>query len=127
MEQKEKQTNPAVIIIRKEKHQLPCKLTQGEYNAKSEELSTTTLAITAEEERQKSVKDQMKYQLSELTSKQTSLAHVVSRKEEYREVECTVELHSNDTVRIIRDDTGEIYSQRSAYDDEKQLRMPVES
>jgi hypothetical protein len=110
-------------LLRAERRSLPCKLTEEEVLVAGSELANVALQIDAEEERQKNVKAQMKAILTELTSRQMKLSHVVVQKEEYRDVDVKVMLHEGDMVQEIRTDTDEIIFSRTARDDEKQLHL----
>ena len=107
-------------IVRTETRNLPCKLTDGELRERSDELATTVQAVEGEKARQDSVKAELKAKMSELESRQTRLAQVVSRKEEYRDVKVSIELHANDLVKEVRQDTGELITVRPAKDFELQ-------
>jgi len=112
-------------ILKTETRNLPCKLTELELRDKADELATTVQAIEGEKARQDSVKAELKARLTELESRQTRLAQVVSRREEYRDVKVIVELHENDIVKEIRDDTAEVIQIRPARDTERQGQMPL--
>ena len=110
-------------ILRTETRNLPCKLTNDELRDKADELASTVQAIEGEKSRQDSVKAELKATMAELESRQTRLAQVVSRREEYRDVKVVVELHENDIVREVREDTGEAIQTRPARDTERQQKM----
>jgi hypothetical protein len=110
-------------LLRTETRDLPCKLTVEELRDKADELATTVQAIESEKARQDSVKAELKATMTELESRQTRLAQVVSRREEYRDVKVIIELHENDIVKEMRDDTGEIIQIRPARDTERQPKM----
>ncbi len=110
--------------IRVETRSLPTHLVGDDLMDRADELATTVQAITAEEERQKNLKDQMKAAMSELTSRQTRLALAVSRREEYRDVEVEVEITisvDGGNVREVRRDNGELIVERPPRESERQM------
>lgn len=115
--------NSKAKLLRTETRSLPCKLTDVELRDKADELATTVQAIEGEKARQDSVKAELKATMTELESRQTRLAQVVSRREQYRDVKCIIELHENDIIKEIRDDTGETLQIRPARDAERQQTM----
>ena len=102
---------------------LPVKLTEPELMQTGQDLAATVQDIASEEDKQKEVKDQLKVRMSELVSKQTKLALRISRKEEYREVQVKIEMHTSGQVSETRVDTGEVLVLREAYEEEKQLPL----
>ena len=121
MNEKEK-----AIIIGSEARNLPCKLSDDDLRERADELATTVQAIENEEARQASVKAELKAKMTELVSRQSRLAQVVSRKEEYRDVKVLLELHTNDLLAEIREDTGEIIRTRPAKDYELQKKLTID-
>lgn len=115
--------NPEAKLLRTETRDLPCKLTVEELRDKADELATTVQAIESEKARQDSVKAELKATMTELESRQTRLAQVVSRREEYRDVKVIIELHENDIVKETREDTGDVIQIRPARDRERQQEM----
>jgi len=117
-------------IIKVSTRRLPCKLCDDELRQKGDELAVTCQEISNEEQNQKQIKDQLKLKMSELESRQGSLALIISRREEYRDVEVEVEfLETGDNagqVRETRKDTGEILVTRPPTDYERQPTLPVE-
>ena len=108
--------------IKKVTNHLPCELTEEEFTVKSRELANTVQSIGNEENRQKNVKDQLKATMSELESRQSRLASVVSSGEEYRDVEVGYYYDSDtDKIHETRLDTGELLIARSIRDEERQL------
>ena len=114
---------PKPKFLKKVTRTLPCKLTDEELRNSSDELASTVQEINAEEERQKNQRDLMKAQMSELVARQTKLAMMVCRREDFRDVEVIVELHENDIVTERRKDTGDLLFTRPARDDERQLDL----
>lgn len=124
MTDKREQAKPNVL--RTETRNLPCKLTDAELRERSDGLATTVQAIEGEKGRQDSVKAELKATMTELSSRQNRLAQVVSRREEYRDVKVRIELHENDIVNEIREDTGETIQIRPARDTERQQKLELE-
>jgi len=120
------QTKDNPKLLRSETRNLPCKLTEMQLRDKADELATTVQAIEGEKARQDSVKAELKATMTELESRQSRLAQVVSRREEYRDVRVAVELHENDIVKETREDTGEVLQIRPARDTERQQALPFD-
>ncbi len=111
-------------VIKTQPRSMPCILTEAELKQKSRELATTVQEISAEEDRQKNIKDQLKAALSELSSRETRLAGEVARGEVYREVDVEYRIDGEGgLVQEVRLDTGEIISSRPARDEERQLAL----
>ncbi len=105
---------------------LPVKLTEGELRTKGDELAVVCQQVDEEEVSQKNLKDQMKAKLSELESRRTRLALVISRREEYREIEVVRQIsETGDIVTETRTDTGEILQTRPARDNERQQALGI--
>jgi hypothetical protein len=117
--------NPSAKLLRTETRNLPCKLTDAELRDKADQLATTVQAIEGEKGRQDSVKAELKATMTELESRQSRLAQVVSRREEYRDVKVIIEWHENDIVQEAREDTGQIIQTRPARDTERQEKMEL--
>lgn len=109
--------------LRRSTRLLPCKLNETELNAKGQELAQTVQEIAGEEIRQKGIKDQLKARLSELQSRQSKIALVVTQREEYRDVVVVVELREDGTVQERRLDTEEVMIVRPMKDEERQLTL----
>lgn len=107
-------------VIRVETRTLPTNLTPDELMDRSQELAAVTQEINAEEDSQKNLKDQMKAKMSELHSKQSRLALVVTRRQDLREVEVEVRFDGTQ-VNESRKDTGEIIMTRPLRDTERQM------
>jgi len=116
-------------LLKKETRSLPCTLTPEELADMADDLATTCQAISSEESRQKSIKDQMKATISELESRRAKLAITVSRREEFRDV--AVEHWTDESVvEEIRQDTGECIKTRPIANWEKQGKLddiPIET
>ena len=116
-----------IIPIRMVSRLLPVKLTEEELRASGDELAVTVQEIDAEEDRQKSIKAQLKTRMSELTAKMSKLALRISRKEEFRDVQVAIEMQASGQVTETRPDTGEVLTIREAYEEEQQLSLGQEA
>lgn len=114
---------PETLTIKSETRSLPCKLTDIELRQRADELALTIQEVNSEEDRQKNLKDQMKAKMSELQSRSTRLALVVSRREEYRDVEVTIEMREDGNMMETRRDTAEVLCIRPPRDFERQPRL----
>ncbi len=115
------------ILLRTATRKLPCKLTEAELRAKGDELAVTVQEIANEDNNQKQIKDQLKLKMSELEAREGSLALIISRREDYRDVEVVVEfLETGDNagqVKETRKDTGEVLIIRPPADSERQPQL----
>jgi len=108
-------------FLRKETRNLACKLTDPELRIKGDELATTVQEIATEAGNQKGIKDSLKMRMSELVSRQGRLAYVVSRREEYRDVEVSVDMDDlTGQVTEVRMDSGELIQTRPPRESERQ-------
>lgn len=112
------------IKIKTVTQKLPCKLTDTEVQAAGTELASVIESISVEEERQKEVKAGLKQKLAELNKNVIELASKVSKREELRDVEVSINLVP-DTMLVneVRIDTGEIVKTRKADNDELQSNI----
>ena len=90
---------------------------------KAKEMAQAIQDASQEEDRQKNIKEQLKAKLSELLAKQTRLSLLVSREEEYRDVEVRSFFNTEGKVEEVRMDTGEIFATRPPREDERQPRL----
>ena len=111
-------------VIKKQERNPPCKLTDAELREKARELATTVQEISAEEDRAKNIKDQLKATMSELSSRQTRLAGEVARGEVYRSVDVEYRIEdAGDIIQEVRLDTKETLISRPARDEERQMAL----
>lgn len=100
---------------------LPCKLTPEEFEQRAKALARTEEEFHEEEERQKAVKDGLKKELSDITSRRAMLATIVSRGSEDRDVACEELFDWADaTVTRTRMDTSEVLVVRPMTNEERQ-------
>lgn len=105
---------------------LPCKLTEIELLNYGNELALTVQNIGTEEERQASLKQELKARLTALESKRSEIASKVARKEEYRDVEVEPMLDFlTEHYKEIRTDTGELVYERPINEHERQEQMDL--
>lgn len=110
---------------RRDVRNLPCKLTDVEFLERSRSLATVTNDIGTETKRQAEAKAEMKAKLAVLEAQQARLASVVSRSEEYRDVEVSIEPDDIALcVRTYRTDTGECIEERPMQEHERQRVLP---
>lgn len=106
---------------------LPCKLTNDELLVYGSELASTVQDIKSEEDRQVSVKQEMKARITKLESERTILSSKIGRKEEDRDVDVEPCYDYNKNMYIERRlDTDEIIFERALFDDERQEEMNIE-
>lgn len=100
---------------------LPCKLNDEELLKYGSELGAVIQDVTAEEDQQISLKQDMKARLTSLEAERTALATKITRQEELRNVEVQPAIDFNKGVyREIRVDTGELIFERPVTDEERQ-------
>lgn len=106
---------------------LACKLTDEELLRYGGELGSVIQDIAEEEERQASLKQELKARLAGLEAKRTELATKIVRREELRDVEVQPE-RNYDASRYyeIRIDTGEVIKERPLSAEERQLGLEIE-
>lgn len=105
---------------------LPCRLTEDELRQRGDALAEVVQELHAEEQRQADVKAQMKARVTELEAKQTRFAITISRKEEYRDIECDVFGDpERGVVELVRRDSGEVVETRPMTEDERQRALPL--
>ena len=100
---------------------LPCKLTDEELIAKGNALAEKLAEIDDVEERAKAAASRAREQRKELDEEASKLAAVVRAKAEERKVACTIyKILALGIARTVRDDTGEIVSDRALSYSERQ-------
>lgn len=111
-----------------ETRSLPVRLTAEEFNARAAALAETCTKIEIEDTRQTNLKAQLKADMARLEAEQSKLAHIVARREEYREVPVDWMYDGKrGIVELSRRDTGEIVETRPATDKDRQLALPVDA
>ena len=106
---------------------LPCKLTNEELLDYGDQMARVQQDINAEEDRQKSAKEELKSRMAKLESQRSELANKVARKEEYRDVEVETTInYEAETYSKIRLDTGEVLFQREITEEERQMELTKE-
>ena len=112
--------------LRTRSEQLPCELSPTEFMDRATALARVVADITSEDDRQSSVKAEMKAALTALEAEQARLSLIVTRRAEPRAV--TVEdwpLFANGLVEVVRADTGAIIRTRPMSEDERQQCLPM--
>lgn len=118
--------NDDIKLVRTETRVLPVKLDADELRDRGDKLAAVIQDLNAEENRQIDIKTQMKARLTELDSRKTQLAIVISRREEDRDV--LVDVFHNYvkfTVETARRDTGEVINARRMTEEERQQLLPL--
>lgn len=106
---------------------LPCKLTDEELLKYGGELGAVIQDVTAEEDQQTSLKQDMKARLTSLEAERTALATKITRQEELRNVEVQPAIDFKKGVyQEVRIDTGELIFERPVTDEERQEYLPFE-
>ena len=106
---------------------VPCRLTHEEWNDRANDLAQAVQDLQTEERRQTDVKAGLKARLAELQSRQSTLADVVARREESRDIVCDQMAYPDrGIVEVIRRDTGEICETRPLDDNERQMVLKLE-
>ena len=106
---------------------LACKLTDDELLRYGGELGSVIQDIAEEEERQASLKQELKARLAGLEDKRTELATKLVRREELRDVDVQPERnYAAGRYYEIRMDNGEIIKERSLTAEERQIGLQIE-
>lgn len=110
--------------------QLPCELTEVEERELGKKLAHLEGALASHEAGEKEVKDQLKSKRSSLEGQIHGIAGVIRQGHEYRPVDVKIEAdYSASRVYEIRQDTGEVITDRPLREDERQTSLldePVE-
>lgn len=113
---------------RKEKgnHLLRYTFTKEETEEISKQMAIALLSKSEAEDRLKSVSTQIKSTITEAEAKARACAEKVRSGYEYRDIEC-IRIYDYDanTVRFIKEETGEVLEQRSMSPSERQLPIGV--
>lgn len=107
---------------------LPVRLTESELLKYGDDLAQVVQNIGAEEDRQASLKQELKARLAQLEARRTELASLIARKEEHRlvKVEATLDFIAQVYVEI-RQDTGEEIKRRALTEEERQESLELET
>jgi hypothetical protein len=106
---------------------LACKLTDDELLRYGGELGSVIQDIAEEEDRQASLKQELKARLAGLEAKRTELATKLVRREELRDVEVQPERnYSASRYYEVRLDTGEVIRERPLSAEERQMGLEIE-
>lgn len=112
--------------VEKRKVYLPCALTEKELKDYSDLMADAYRNRIRAEENLKSAQTQLKSDIAVAEGKIASCADKINSKQEYRDVECTVEFNfKSREKKIVRIDTGEVVRTEPISDDELQEKMPV--
>lgn len=104
---------------------LDCDLTEKEILAYGRELAQINQEIASEEDRQSSLKQELKARITGIEARRTEISAKVNRGKELREVQIEVTADfKTDMATEIRMDTGEVYRERPLRDQEKQPGLP---
>ena len=104
---------------------LDCDLAEKEVLAYGRELALVNQEIASEEDRQNSLKQELKGRIAGLEARRTEISAKVNRGKELREVQIEVLADfKTDIATEIRMDTGEVLRERPLRDNEKQPGLP---
>jgi len=96
---------------------LDCDLTEKEILAYGRELAQINQEIASEEDRQSSLKQELKARIAGIEARRTEISAKVNRGKELREVQIEVTADfKTDMATEIRMDTGEVYRERPLRD-----------
>lgn len=105
---------------------LPCKLTDEELLGYGNDLATVIQDMATEEDRQVSLKQELKARLTDLESRRSVLSNKITRKEEVRDVEVEPSLDFDiGAYRETRTDTGEMIFERPINEHEQQEQIEL--
>ena len=113
-------------ILRNYTAHLDCDLTDKEVLAYGRELASVNQEVAAEEDRQNSLKQELKARIAGLEARRTEVSAKVNRGKEVREVMIEVQANFKTGMATeVRNDTGEVYRERPLRDDAKQPGIPA--
>jgi hypothetical protein len=105
---------------------LPVELTEKETRDMGKRLAALEGELSAHANKEKEIKDNLKGERSSLEGKISSLAVTLNQGHEYRPVSVRVEIdYRTNTVREVREDTGEIVAERAATEGERQASLDL--
>jgi len=107
----------------KETRMLAVALTPAELLTAGQWLAEVTRAVSDEEKRAIEVKNSLKHEMAMLETRRSSLATLISRGTELREVEIRKQFDDAGHVEVIRCDTGKVIEVRAPTDDERQTKL----
>ena len=108
----------------KEIRNLKCDLRKDEVNSRGEQVAILVGESADLEQARKDANDTAKKENQRCESSITRLSRQVRERAEWRDVECAWERDDADqTMRLVRTDTGEVVWHRPLTSDEKQIRM----
>lgn len=114
------------MILKSVTRTLPVRVTHEERHQLGIDLAGCINDIHDEEDRQVSIKAQMKATMAELEGRKSQLASVVSSGVRYMDILCE---HDADFIAgrlsIVRTDTGEVLETRNLTDEERQRELPL--
>lgn len=108
------------MIIKK----LKVKLTEAEIAERGARLAHEVSEIRKLEDRKRESAAEYKTAIDAFTQSSRTLAGIVERGEETRDVECHLTIHGDQAV-IRRGDTGEVIERRNATEEELQEKLPL--
>ena len=108
--------------------ELPVELSDEERIERARQLGEIVETITNKEIEKKAETKRLQSAIDELKRKRTQLAEVCRKGEELRQIECrTVCYWEDETVSIIRVDTGEIVRTRPMTSKDRQQKLHIAS
>jgi hypothetical protein len=118
----------ATTILKRSPKWLPVKLSRHEIEVLAKEQAQKTIEAARLDEQKKAVVADYTGRIKLLESRVAACAVMVDSEEEYRDVLCREELDERTlTVRVVREDTEEIVSQRTMTVQERQTAFPLEA
>ncbi len=113
-------------ILKRYMATLDCELTEKQVLGYGRELAQINQEIAAEEDRQTSLKQELKARIAGLEARRTEISAKVNRGKELREVQIEVMADFKaGTATEIRTDTGEVLRERPLREEEKQPGLPA--
>lgn len=108
------------MIIKK----LKVKLTEAELAERGARLAHEVSEIRKLEDRKRESAAEFKTAIDALTQSSRTLAGIVERGEETRDVECYLAIRGDEAF-IMRLDTGDVVDRRKATEEERQEKLPI--
>lgn len=123
-----KTTKTKPPVSAREKHFLPCELTQEESNTKGKELAALHTKLQVLEQKKKAFNDDIKSQVAATEANISTLSQQIGTGIEHRDVNCYWRFdapHPGDKT-LIREDSGAIVKVEEMTDDDKQAELDLE-
>lgn len=118
----------STTVLKRSPKWLPVKLTKHELDVLAKEQAAKTIEAARLDEQKKAITADYSGRIKVLEARIGACATMVDTEIEHRDVLCREELDERTlTVRVVREDTEEVVSQRTMTPHERQTAFPIEA